>query len=129
MSDTSPPPPPPSGGFSADPKQAKAQAKASKAHAKALRPWFKKKRFIIPLVLVAIIGISVAAGGGGDDDKSPTAASDDGTGTTDDGGGENETLFPGRPDAQKEDQERNIGGSVELWATRPQSPQPRSSRR
>lgn len=36
---------------------------------KALRPWFKKKRFAIPLALVAVIGISIAAGGGGDDKK------------------------------------------------------------
>jgi hypothetical protein len=42
-------------------KVAKADAQAAKAKAKALRPWFQKKRFIIPIALVAIIGISVAS--------------------------------------------------------------------
>jgi hypothetical protein len=51
-------------------RDAKANAKAAKAYAKAQRPWFKKKRFIIPLALVALMGI----GGifGGDDDKTTT---------------------------------------------------------
>jgi hypothetical protein len=47
-----------------DPKIANAEAKAAKAKAKALRPWFKKKRFIAPLALVLIIGISTVANGG-----------------------------------------------------------------
>lgn len=37
------------------PKEAKARAKAGKAYAKATRPWFKKKRFIIPLLLVIVL--------------------------------------------------------------------------
>ena len=37
-------------------KQAKADAKAARAKAKALRPWYKKKRFI---GLIAIAGIAV----------------------------------------------------------------------
>jgi hypothetical protein len=47
-----------------DPKLANAEAKAAKAKAKSLRPWFKKKRFIAPLALVVIIGLSTAANGG-----------------------------------------------------------------
>ena len=47
-----------------DPKLAAAEAKAAKARAKALRPWFKKKRFIVPIALVLLVGISQAAGGG-----------------------------------------------------------------
>lgn len=43
---------------------AKAQAAADKAYRKASRPWFKKKRFIFPLILVAIIMISALANGG-----------------------------------------------------------------
>lgn len=53
-----------------DPKLAKAEAKAAMARAKALRPWFKKKRFIAPLALLLIIGISIGAGGG---NKAPTS--------------------------------------------------------
>lgn len=48
------------------PGAAKAQAKAEKAYRKAMRPWFKKKRFIIPLALVAVVVLSMAFGRGGD---------------------------------------------------------------
>lgn len=44
-----------------------AQAKADKAYAKAMRPWYKKKRFILPSVLLAVIVISSASGGGSSD--------------------------------------------------------------
>jgi hypothetical protein len=55
--------PPPGGG---DYKDAKAQAKAAKAYAKAQRPWYKKKRFIIPLAIVAIVVFVQLGKGGGD---------------------------------------------------------------
>lgn len=45
-------------------RDAKAQAAADKAYRKATRPWFKKKRFILPLILVVIIIISSMANGG-----------------------------------------------------------------
>lgn len=68
------PPPPPQPGWQppagADPRAA---AKAAKAYAKASRPWFKKKRFVIPLALVAI-GVVTQVGGGGGDDASTTAS-------------------------------------------------------
>lgn len=35
-----------------------AQAKADKAYAKAMRPWYKKKRFLFPLVLIVLIVIT-----------------------------------------------------------------------
>ena len=44
----------------------RAQAKAEKAYAKATRPWFKKKRFIIPIALVALVIISSLFRGGGE---------------------------------------------------------------
>lgn len=50
-----------------DKKNAKADSAAAKAKAKALRPWFQKKRFIVPIALVALIGISVASNSGGSD--------------------------------------------------------------
>jgi hypothetical protein len=53
-------------------REAKAQAKAEKAYRKAQRPWYKKKRFIVPLVLVAVfIVIGIAGGSGG---ETPPAA-------------------------------------------------------
>jgi hypothetical protein len=48
-------------------KLAKADAQAAKAKAKALRPWFQQKKFIVPIALVAIIGISTATNSGGSD--------------------------------------------------------------
>lgn len=57
-------------------KLAKAEVKAAKAKAKALRPWFKKKRFILPLAIVLIFGISQATRGG---DSSSTEANSSST--------------------------------------------------
>ena len=68
MSETSP---------TAEPERnAKAEAAAAKAYAKAQRPWFKKKRFILPLAFVAIM-IVAGVSGGGDDTK--TVATDTGS--------------------------------------------------
>lgn len=54
----------------------KQDAKAAKRAYKASRPWYKKKRFMIPLALVVLIVIaSAASSGGGSDDSSNTAAS------------------------------------------------------
>lgn len=49
----------------------KANAKAAKAYAKASRPWYKKKRLMLPVALVVVIFIAIASnGGGGSDDTS-----------------------------------------------------------
>jgi hypothetical protein len=66
MSNPAPPPGPTTH------RDAKAEAKAAKAYAKAQRPWYKKKRFIIPLALVAIIILFQVLGGGGDDTTATT---------------------------------------------------------
>ena len=59
----------------ATPQEAKARAKAEKAYRKASRPFYKKKRVLIPLALVVLIGIVVStSGGGGDDDPDTVAA-------------------------------------------------------
>ena len=105
------------------PSNSKADAAAAKAYAKAERPWYKKKRFMIPLVVV-VIAIVASAAGSGDDDKDTTATNDN----TEQPAGDGDTnttkaseddkhpnLYPDRPDRQKEDQERAIGGpGVEL---------------
>jgi hypothetical protein len=52
----------------------RAAAAAQKAYAKATRPWFKKKRFIIPIALVVLFAI-IGLGGGGEDADSTTSAS------------------------------------------------------
>ena len=65
-------------------RDAKAQAKAAQAYAKAQRPWWKKKRFIIPLGLVLLIALISAGSGGGDNNG---AGSGGGNATKSSGGG------------------------------------------
>jgi hypothetical protein len=60
------------------PKDAKAQAKAEKAYRRATRPWFKKKRFILPLAVVLLIAIFAATSGGDDAGSDPTTSSQSG---------------------------------------------------
>ena len=75
MSEHSPSFGPGGGGYQGgDPK---AQAKAEKAYRKAQRPFYKKKRFILPIALLALIVIIVASsrsGGGGSTTADPTPA-------------------------------------------------------
>lgn len=61
------------------PREVRAQAKGAKAYAKASRPWYKKKRFIIPLLLIAlivIISIATTSGGGGDNTADTDTSAD-----------------------------------------------------
>lgn len=74
MSGMPPPPPAPGGGVSPSHQDAKAQAKAAKAYAKATRPWFKKKRFILGGLLVLVVAISAVSAGGEDGEGDETAA-------------------------------------------------------
>lgn len=67
-------PTPPPAGF--DPNtNPKAAAKAAQAYAKATRPWYKKKRFVIPGAILVIGGIASAAGGGKSSETTPTSGS------------------------------------------------------
>lgn len=58
-------------------KELKADAAAAKAAAKAMRPWWRKKRVLFPAVLVALIVIIVVSTGSGGRGKS-TASSTSG---------------------------------------------------
>ena len=69
----------------ADPKSAKAQAKAEKAYRKASRPFYKKKRFIL-LAVIALIVIAINSGG---DSGSSSSSSDSGSSSTGSGSSEN----------------------------------------
>jgi hypothetical protein len=76
-----PPPPGASGAVSATAapmttRDAKAQGKADKAYKKAQRPFWKKKRFIIPVALIVLIIIIVAASSGSKD-KNNNASNND----------------------------------------------------
>ena len=88
------PPPPPTISTSPQPlsaKEARADSKAAKARAKALRPWYRKKRFIFSIAILVIIGIVVASQAGSKDattksSSNPTATVigvDKGLGTAD----------------------------------------------
>lgn len=105
------PPPPPVAQSRAE---AKADAKASAARAKALRPWFKKKRFVIPLVLVVVAVAGAALGGGGDDQDTAANGSGDATDQPADDANSSETDLWDRPDEKDGDKEREIGGAVDL---------------
>lgn len=49
-----------------DRKEAKANLQAEKARAKAMRPWYRKKKFIVPAGLLGLIIAMSAANAGGD---------------------------------------------------------------
>jgi hypothetical protein len=51
-------------------KKANAELAAAKAKAKALRPWYAKKRFVIPIGLVVLFGVSNSLNGGGSEPDS-----------------------------------------------------------
>jgi len=59
-------------------KQAKAEAKAAKAKAKSLRPFYKKKRFILLAVIAVIAIIAIASGGGSNSSDSSGSSSNSG---------------------------------------------------
>lgn len=124
------PPPPPN--RPASRREGRADGKAEKARQKAMRPWYQKKRFLIPIALVVIGGIAAAAGGGDEDDPVATGngsqeSSDPlanvlGVGDTDDTSGIDVTLLtveapfrPGEFESGPDPGFRWIG--VELSAT------------
>jgi hypothetical protein len=73
----SPPPPQPN---------PKADAMAAKAYAKAMRPWYKKKRWILSAGFVLLVMVG-SAGSSSDDDGSDTAATGNGSSATTNSGG------------------------------------------
>lgn len=71
MSQTLPPAP----AQYADPRSAKAQAKAEQAYRKASRPFYAKKRFILLAIIALVVIIAIATSGGGDGDTSASNSS------------------------------------------------------
>ncbi|GGP70582.1 DUF4352 domain-containing protein [Saccharothrix coeruleofusca] len=90
-----------------NPRDARAQARADKAYRKAQRPWYKKKRFILPLALLAIVAI-FAITANGDDDK-PTVASP---------GDPAPTAQPAFPGATEDDVAAKAGETVDADGVR-----------
>jgi hypothetical protein len=95
MSQPTPPTPP----QFADPKSAKAHAKAEKAYRKASRPFYKKKRFIL-LAAIALIVIIVIATSGGESGSSSSSSdggsSSSGSGSSDNAVGLNQAARDGK---------------------------------
>ena len=94
-------------------KDARAEAAAAKAYAKSQRPFYKKKRVIIPTAFAALIAIGAASGGAeeaGDDtakDDSSTVDSDEASepqsGTKkDDGAKKEEKAASPKPEPEPE---------------------------
>jgi len=79
-----------------DAKAAKASALAVKAHAKALRPWYKKKRYWALGIVVLLVVIIVAAASGGGGGK-PATSADGTTATTAAGISATTTTAAGNP--------------------------------
>ena len=62
-----------------DARSARADAKAATARAKALRPWYRKKRWILSMVVGALIALSAIGGiaSGGKNDSAAGSANND----------------------------------------------------
>jgi hypothetical protein len=67
-------PPPPPAAAAPTRQAARADAAAAQARSKAMRPWFKKKRIMLPLGLVVLVVIIAAASGGGNKKDNVTAS-------------------------------------------------------
>ncbi len=82
-------------------KEAKAEAKAEKARQKAMRPWYKKKRYVIPLAILAIIVVAAVAdaGGGNGTDVADEAGDQE---QTDTNGGDEEAERIGMNDSARD---------------------------
>lgn len=61
-------------------REARAEAAAAKARVKAQRPWYQKKRYILPLGFLALIIVVSFATSGGDNEGVPTGEGDSAVG-------------------------------------------------
>lgn len=104
----------PQQGGPADHREAKAQAKAAKAYAKATRPWFKKKRFMIPALVVLLIAATSAlsGGGSGDADTTTTSVTDTSAGTANDDAAASDEQPAAENEQPAEDKVPGLGDKV-----------------
>jgi Domain of unknown function (DUF4352) len=99
-----------------DPKrEAKAQAQADKAYKKATRPWYKKKRFIFPLALVALIVVITAmSGAGGGDNTANNSETNTDNPAAEDNAPDEQAEEPAFPGAQPSDVVGQAGDELAL---------------
>ena len=97
------------------PVRTRADAKAEKAYTKATRPWYKKKRFIIPIALVVLIVIGSAIGGG---DTTDGPEKVEGSSTSGDGSSASEEeAEPDSGEAGSKSNPVKVGETVKLEGT------------
>jgi hypothetical protein len=93
--------PPPTGAVQPEPpnrRDAKADAKAAKAYSKALRPWYRKKRWILSIGLVLLmVPVSLGSSGSGDGDRTGGTSG----ASSNDGGGGASGASTEKPSAQE----------------------------
>lgn len=83
----------------------------------ATRPWYRKKRFLLPAAAIVLLVLIAAVADGGNDDTDTArtdgkaAGADRGAGN---GDGRDAALYPDRPDRHAEDHEARVGESVRL---------------
>jgi hypothetical protein len=99
-----------------DTSNPKAAAKAAKAYAKASRPFYKKKRFILPVAMVVLIVI-IAASSGGSGDNGPKVIDDKNTSANDKSNVKDEPKVDAKADPGTESNPVRIGKTVELEGT------------
>ena len=94
-------------------KDAKAQAKAAKAYAKAQRPFYKKKRIIVPAAVLGIVVVAVASNSGGGSDNG-SVVSDKGATSSQVKSG---SGAPAKSEAGSADNPYKAGQTVQLEGT------------
>lgn len=85
--------------------------------AESTRPWYRKKRFLLPAAAIVLLVLIAAVSGGGNDGAETSrtggqAATADRTAANTDT--RNVALYPDRPDRHAEDHEARVGEPVRL---------------
>jgi len=87
-------------------KEAKAQAKAAVAYAKAQQNWFLRHKILTAILALVVIGIIASAAGGGGSDKKPAASA----GNTSDANPTADSNAGGEPNASSEEADNSSKG-------------------
>jgi hypothetical protein len=102
-----------------NPHDPKASAKAAKAYAKATRPWYKKKRFVVPIALVVLAMVGSGLGG---EEAGPTvtetANAEAPAGAKDKSGKPDDSNDSAGAEQGSQESPAKIGQAVELEGTR-----------
>ena len=95
-------------------KEAKAQAKAAAAYAKAQQNWFLRHKILTAILALFVIGVIASAAGSGGDPKIPAAGNTDTTSDTSDTAGNSEPATSNEPEAAAPDNSTKGKGPL-VW--------------